>query len=77
MSKKTQKVMTAKQFAEAMEVNYRTALNWLEAKLVPGAEKKETLVGTHWEIPESALKMERPKPGPKPKTKKSASKAAK
>jgi hypothetical protein len=76
-TKKTQKVMTTKQFAEAMEVNYRTALNWLEAELVPGAEKKETLVGTHWEIPESALAMERPKPGPKPGAKKKTVKAAK
>ena len=69
MSKKqTPQMLTAKQFAERMEVNYRTALNWLEADLVPGAERKESLIGSHWEIPLDALKMERPKPGPKPAT---------
>jgi hypothetical protein len=68
MSKKqTPQMLTAKQFAERMEINYRTALNWLEAELVPGAVRKESLVGSHWEIPVGALKMERPKPGPKPK----------
>ncbi len=68
MSKKQppQKMLTAKQFAEHMEINYRTALNWLEAHLVPGAERKESLIGSHWEIPQEALRMERPKPGPKP-----------
>lgn len=69
MSKKTLRVMTARQFAERMDVNYRTALNWLEAGLVPGAERKQSLIGDHWEIPEAALKMERPKRGPAPKVK--------
>jgi hypothetical protein len=59
--------MTAKKFAEQMEINYRTALNWLEAGLVPGAERKISPIGEYWDIPEEALKMERPKPGPKPK----------
>ena len=67
MSKKKPQMLTAKQFAERMDINYRTALNWLEAEIVPGAERKESLVGSHWEIPLDALKMERPKPGPKPK----------
>lgn len=58
--------MTARQFAEKMEVNYRTALNWLEAGLVPGAERRTSLIGEYWEIPDVALRMERPKPGPKP-----------
>jgi hypothetical protein len=67
MSKKHPQVMTAKQFAEQMDVNYRTALNWLEAGLVPGAERKSSPIGEYWEISEAALSMERPKPGPKPK----------
>jgi hypothetical protein len=67
MSKKQARVMTAKQFAEQMKVNYRTALNWLEASLVPGAERKPSPVGEYWEIPDTALKMERPKRGPVPK----------
>ncbi len=69
MSKKPARLMTARQFAERMDVNYRTALNWLEAGLVPGAERKQSLIGDHWEIPETALKMERPKRGPTPKAK--------
>lgn len=68
MSKKHLQVMTAKQFAEQMDVNYRTALNWLEAGLVPGAERKSSPIGEYWEISETALSMERPKPGPKPKS---------
>lgn len=69
MSKKAAQPMTAKQFAERMAVNYRTALNWLEAGLVPGAERKQSPVGEYWEIPHTALKMERPKRGPVPKAK--------
>jgi hypothetical protein len=65
MGKKVE-IMTAKQFAIEMGINYRTALNWLEAGLVPGAERK-TLPIEYWEIPSTALQMERPKPGPKPK----------
>jgi hypothetical protein len=64
--KQTPQMLTAKQFAERMKINYRTALNWLEGQLVPGAERKESLIGSHWEIPVDALRMERPKPGPKP-----------
>lgn len=65
--------MTAKQFAAEMGINYRTALNWLDAGLVPGAERKKSPVGDYWEIPSTALKMERPKPGPKKKGKGKAS----
>jgi predicted site-specific integrase-resolvase len=61
--------MTTKQFAEKMGVNYRTALNWLEAGLVPGAERRTSPL-EYWEIPETALKMERPKRGPAPGVKK-------
>jgi hypothetical protein len=69
MSRKQPRAMTAKQFAEAMDVNYRTALNWLEAGLVPGAERRVSPIGEYWEIPEAALSMQRPRPGPKPKAK--------
>ena len=69
MSRKTVRMMTARQFAEQMSINYRTALNWLEASLVPGAERKPSPVGEYWEIPDTALKMERPKRGPTPKAK--------
>ncbi len=68
MSKKPS-MLIAKTFAEEMNIDYRTALNWLKAGLVPGAERKASPVGEYWEIPATALKMERPKPGPKPGTK--------
>ena len=77
MSRKQPRVMTTKQFAEAMKVNYRTALNWLEAGLVPGAERRTSPIGEYWEIPDGALKMERPKPGPKPQPKGEAKPAKK
>jgi hypothetical protein len=67
MSKKQSRVLTARQFAEEMKINYRTALNWLEAQLVPGAQRQPSPVGEYWEIPEAALKMKRPKRGPIPK----------
>lgn len=54
-------------FAERMAVNYRTALNWLRAGLVPGAIEHQLPggVGNYWEIPVTALEMDKPKPGPK------------
>jgi len=76
MAKKPQH-LTARQFAAEMGINYRTALNWLEAGLVEGAEKKASPIGKYWEIPATALKMQRPKPGPKPGAKKAESKKGK
>ena len=58
--------MTTKQFAEKMGINDRTALNWLEAGLVPEAERVLSPIGEYWAIPQVAPKMERPRPGPKP-----------
>lgn len=54
-------------FAEKMGIHYRTALNWLRDGLVPGANERELPggIGNYWEIPVTALSMERPKPGPK------------
>ena len=62
-----EKTMTARQFSEAMEVEYATVIRWLKQGLVPGAEFKEVLPGVKWwEIPESAIEdMERPKAGRK------------
>lgn len=61
-------------FAERMDVNYRTALNWLRAGLVSGAieRKLPSGSGNYWDIPVTALQMEKPKPGPKKGTKRSA-----
>jgi hypothetical protein len=79
MSKKEQpKMISTSEFAKAMSVHYRTALNWLNAGLVPGAVEK-TLPGeagsSYWEIPATAVKMEKPKRGPKKGTKYSKPKA--
>lgn len=58
--------MTARQFAEAMEVEYATVVRWLKKNLVPGAELREVMPGVKWwEIPYTALEMERPKAGRK------------
>jgi hypothetical protein len=66
--------MTAKEFAEQMKVDYRTALNWLKAELVPGAKWVETPVVSYWEIPASAVGMDPPRRGPKLKPKRVTSK---
>ncbi|NOT62805.1 MAG: hypothetical protein HOP19_21560 [Acidobacteria bacterium] len=58
--------MTAVAFAEAMDVDYTTVMRWLRNQLVPGAKQIEPIPGmTIWQIPEDALKLERPKSGPK------------
>lgn len=60
---------TAVKFAEEMGISYPTVVRWLKRKLVPGAERETTPIGDVWQIPESALKMERPKAGRKPAAK--------
>jgi len=60
-------MFTAVKFAEEMGISYPTMVRWLKRGLVPGATLEETPVGTYWQIPESALTMERPKAGRKPK----------
>lgn len=66
-------MISTRDFAEKMGVNYRTALNWLQAGRVPGAVARKFPNGvTFWEIPTAALTMEKPKPGPKKVTKKGA-----
>jgi len=60
-----EKLMTAVAFAEAMDVNYTTVMRWLRNGLVPGAERIEPVPGMKvWQIPESAMRMKLPKPGP-------------
>lgn len=62
-------MFTAVKFAGEMGVSYPTVMRWLRQKLVPGAQLEETLTGNVWQIPESALKMEKPKAGRKPNVK--------
>jgi predicted site-specific integrase-resolvase len=53
-------VMNAKQFAEAMQVEYTTVIRWLKLGLVPGAQLREIAPGMKWwAIPYEALTMER------------------
>jgi hypothetical protein len=77
MKKKANELMTTKVFAEEMGINYRTALNWLREGLVPGAVEQDSPIGKYWMIPRSALKMEKPKPGPKKGDKRAAANVAK
>jgi hypothetical protein len=59
------KLMTAVAFAEAMDVNYTTVMRWLRNGIVPGAEQIEPVPGMKvWQIPQSAMQMKLPKPGP-------------
>lgn len=60
-------MLTATEFAQQKGINYRTALNWLRAGRAPCAVEKETPMGKYWEIPSTALNVEKPKPGPVPK----------
>jgi hypothetical protein len=64
----TTEPMSAHVFAQKMGVHYRTALTWLRDGIVPGAVERETPMGNYWEVPRDALKMTKPKPGPKPRT---------
>ncbi|HEV2664486.1 MAG TPA: hypothetical protein VG324_06225 [Blastocatellia bacterium] len=60
--------MTATVFAQEMGVDYSTVMRWLKRQLVPGAVLREAPErGKWWEIPESALQMERPKWGGPPR----------
>ncbi|MBO0863060.1 MAG: hypothetical protein J2P21_32110 [Chloracidobacterium sp.] len=67
--------MTAVAFAEVMNVDYATVIRWLKNEIVPGAELIEPVPGMKvWQIPESAIEMERPLPGRKRGAKKTDAK---
>ena len=58
--------MTAVEFAKAMDYDYSTVMRWLRRGLVPGAEfmpVSESGKFGIWRIPQSALQMEKPRPG--------------
>jgi predicted site-specific integrase-resolvase len=65
-----ERMFTAVKFAEQMRISYPTVVRWLKRGLVPGARLEETPAGSYWQIPESAMKMERPKVGRRKATKK-------
>lgn len=66
--KENERMLTAVQFANEAGISYTTVMKWLRKGLVPGAAKKEDHRGEYWDIPASALAMERPKTGRPSKT---------
>jgi predicted site-specific integrase-resolvase len=71
MKREKPTMISTTDFAKKMQVNYRTALNWLRAGRVPGAVEQKLPNGiVYWEIPTTALAMQKPKPGPKKAAKK-------
>lgn len=67
--------MNLKEFAQRMDINYTTAVRWLKLRLIKGAKLRTVGRVKVWEIPESALNMERPKRGYKPGSRKGKDKA--
>lgn len=57
--------MTSWEFAQKMDISYHTVMRWLKFGIVPGAVKAEN--NRDWVVPDEALKMKRPAPGPRPK----------
>lgn len=61
-----EKYLTVKEFAGKMEIDRLTLLRWLKQGPVPDAQLMDTPAGiSYWQIPEHALKMERPRAGRK------------
>jgi hypothetical protein len=56
-------ILNAGDFAICMDVDYSTVMRWLKRGLVPNAALMRDHRGKWWEIPQSALQMERPQPG--------------
>lgn len=76
-------MLTAKQFAQAIERPYSTVMSWLQGSLIPGAQLVESPIGNYYEIPADILStFEPPKRGrpskeaAKPATKKSRKKGS-
>lgn len=55
--------MNLREFAVRMNVDYATAVRWAKRKLIKGAKLREIGRVRVWDIPESALNMEKPKRG--------------
>jgi hypothetical protein len=65
---KGERLMTAVEFAKAIDYDYSTVMRWLRRGLVPGVEfmpVSESGKFGIWRIPESALQMEKPRLGRK------------
>lgn len=62
-------MITAKQFAEAIQRPYTTVMGWLQAEIVPGAQLVETPIGSYYQIPANVVEtFEPPKRGRPSKT---------
>lgn len=64
-------MLTARQFAKRAGVSYATVMKWLRADIIPGAELvTDGRFGPYWDIPATSLsKVQKRKPGPKPRKK--------
>lgn len=67
--RETVEMISTIDFAARMKINYRTALNWLNSGIVPGAvlRKLPSSNISYWEIPSTAVQMAPPRRGPKVK----------
>jgi hypothetical protein len=64
MGKEQKQMLTARQFADALEKPYPTVMGWLQNGKVPGAQLVETPIGSYYEIPADILEgFEPPKRG--------------
>jgi len=78
MGKEKPKMLTAKQFAEAIQRPYTTVMGWLQSEIVPGARLVESPIGDYYEIPADIIEtFEPPKRGRPVKTEKAESEPAK
>jgi len=78
MFMKEDKLMTAVEFAQAMDYDYSTIMRWLRNGLVPGAKFVE-ISGQFgvWQIPKSAMtEIKLPRPGRKRQKDREAKKPA-
>ena len=63
-------MLTAREAAQVIGAAESSVRLWARKGRFPGAELKESPVGSYWIIPEDALEgFEMKKPGPKPKSK--------
>lgn len=60
-------MLTARQFAEAIQKPYPTVMGWLQAKKVPGAQLVESPIGSYYEIPADGVNTFSPPTRGRPK----------
>jgi hypothetical protein len=64
MRKEQKQMLTARQFAEALQRPYPTVMGWLQTGKVPGAQLVDSPIGSYYEIPaDIVVTFEAPKRG--------------